>query len=126
MIPRSRFRRHPFIRIKIYWLGVLFLAIAIAFWGGTTVFARTAINSRNCTYKGLPLYGEVQVVQAFPDLKVQAVTSFPDLNVQAVENFPNQCGQWKFVDIFPDLKIQFVRAFPDLKVQFVNSFPGIP
>jgi hypothetical protein len=79
-----------------------------------------------CHLKGHRLYGRVQVVKAFPDLKVQIVKAFPDLNVQIVESFPDKCGQWKMVDAFPDLKIQFVDAFPDLKIKYVTAFPGIP
>ncbi|HEY9688472.1 MAG TPA: hypothetical protein V6D46_00655 [Coleofasciculaceae cyanobacterium] len=78
----------------------------------------------DCHYQGYPLYGKVQVVESFPDLKVQIVDAFPDLKVQIVDAFPDRCGEWKFVTSFPDLKIQFVNAFPDIKIQFVTSFPG--
>lgn len=116
--PARRFR---------FGLRVGFCCLAIAALTTTTAFARAgAIDRDRCTYNGIPLYGDVQIVQAFPDLKIQAVANFPDLNVQIVQNFPKQCGQWRFVEIFPDVKVQFVRIFPDLKVQFVNSFPGIP
>jgi hypothetical protein len=80
----------------------------------------------DCSLKGHKLFGKIQVVKAFPDLKVQIVTAFPDLKVQKVDAFPDKCGQWKMVDAFPDLKIQFVDAFPDLKIQYVNAFPGVP
>jgi hypothetical protein len=82
--------------------------------------------SEECTYKGYPLYGKIQVVDSFPDLKVQIVESFPDLKVKIVESFPEDCGEWKFVESFPDVKIQFVSSFPDIKIQFVESFPGKP
>jgi hypothetical protein len=80
----------------------------------------------NCTLKGKKLWGKVQVVTAFPDLKVQIVTAFPDLKVKMVDAFPDKCGTWKKVDAFPDIKIQFVTAFPDLKIQYVDAFPGVP
>ena len=67
----------------------------------------------NCTLEGKALYGRVQVVNAFPDLKVQKVTACPD-----------RCGRWQFVDSFPDFRIQFVNAFPDLRIQSVDAFPG--
>lgn len=79
-----------------------------------------------CAFGGFPLYGDVQVVDSFPDIKVQIVDSFPDLNVQAVTSFPDACGKWKFVDSFPDLKIQYVDSFPDVKIKLVASFPGWP
>lgn len=88
--------------------------------------ADEGLNPETCTFKGFPLYGDIQVVESFPDLKVQVVDSFPDLKVKAVESFPDGCGKWKFVDSFPDLKIQYVESFPDLKIQMVESFPGLP
>lgn len=79
-----------------------------------------------CAFNGFPLFGDVQVVESFPDVRVQIVDSFPDLNVQAVTSFPGACGQWKFVDSFADLKIQYVDSFPDVKIKMVTSFPGWP
>lgn len=87
--------------------------------------ADNKINTYNCTYKGLQLYGKVKVVESFPDIKVKVVTSFPDIKVQVVESFPDACGKWEFVESFPDLKIQFVESFEDVRVEFVNSFPGV-
>ncbi|OFX00974.1 MAG: hypothetical protein A3E78_02620 [Alphaproteobacteria bacterium RIFCSPHIGHO2_12_FULL_63_12] len=85
-----------------------------------------AAPPENCTYKGIDLFGDVQVVDSFPDIRVEIVTSFPDLKVQTVESFPDTCGKWRFVDSFPDFKIQYVESFPDLKIQMVQSFPGVP
>jgi hypothetical protein len=81
--------------------------------------------SGSCTFKGKKMYGKVQVVTSFPDVKVQVVTSFPDLKVQKVTSFPDSCGKWQLVDSFPDFKVQFVDSFPDVKVQYVDSFPGV-
>jgi hypothetical protein len=80
----------------------------------------------DCSFNGIQLYGKVQVVDAFPDIKVQVVDAFPDLKVQVVDAFPDACGRWQFVDAFPDFKIQFVDAFPDIKIQYVDAFPGLP
>ncbi len=80
----------------------------------------------DCTCKGKKLYGKIQVVNSFPDLKVKVVNSFPDLKVKVVNSFPDACGKWQFVESFPDLKIQFVESFPDIKIQYVESFPGLP
>jgi hypothetical protein len=79
-----------------------------------------------CYFKGKKLYGKVQIVDYFPDIKVQVVDYFPDLKVQKVDYFPTSCGKWQFVDYFPDIKIQFVDYFPDIKIQFVDYFPGLP
>ncbi|GJL94323.1 MAG: hypothetical protein DHS20C05_07280 [Hyphococcus sp.] len=84
------------------------------------------VDPDDCTFEGFPLFGDVQVVESFPDLKVQVVESFADLHVKEVTSFPDECGKWKFVESFPDLKIQYVESFPDLKIKFVESFPGLP
>ena len=66
-------------------------------------------------FNGIRLAGKVQVVSAFPDLRVQTVDYFPD-----------DIGQWQFVDYGEDFTVQFVDSFPDIRIQFVNSFPGVP
>lgn len=82
-------------------------------------------DNNDCYLNGHRLYGRVQIVDSFPDLKVQVVNSFPDLKVKTVDNNPTKCGEWKIVDSFPDLKVQMVTSFPDIKIQFVQSFPGL-
>src|SRR5262245_13754845 len=42
---------------------------------------READVRSSCTLKGKQLWGKVQVVDAFPDLKVQVVDAFADLKV---------------------------------------------
>ncbi len=87
---------------------------------------KTVSNSiSNCEWKGIKLYGKVQFVDAFPDIKVQFVDAFPDIKVQFVDAFPNDCGKWQEVTAFPDFKVQVVTAFPDIKVQKVTAFPGV-
>jgi hypothetical protein len=85
----------------------------------------TELINSNCECKGVKLYGKVQFVESFPDLKIQYVTSFPDIKVQYVTSFPDKCGKWQKVTSFPDFKVQLVSSFPDLKVQVVESFPGM-
>ncbi len=84
------------------------------------------LDRKACTYKGKKLYGKIQIVTAFPDIKVQEVTAFPDLKVEKVKAFPDKCGQWQIVTAFPDTKVQIVTTFPDVKVQYVTAFPGVP
>lgn len=84
------------------------------------------IDFESCTYNGFPLYGKVQFVENFPDIKVQLVEHFPDIKVELVDHFPNDCGQWEIVDKFPDVKVQIVQNFPDIKVKYVDHFPGKP
>ena len=81
--------------------------------------------TRDGYFNGIPLWGKVRVVDAFPDIKVQVVDAFPDLKVQIVEAFPDSLGKWQFVKSGEDFKIQFVKAFPDIKIKFVNAFPGL-
>ena len=80
----------------------------------------------SCTLDGHRLFGKVQIVTSFPDLKVQEVRSFPDLKVRQVTSAPDSCGEWQLVTSSPDLKIQLVTSFPDLKIKYVDSFPGLP
>lgn len=83
---------------------------------------------QNAYAEGTPskckLYGKIQVVDNFPDVKVQKVEHFPDIKVKWVEHFPDAPGKWQKVDHFPDFKVQFVEHFPDYKVQVVEHFPG--
>lgn len=91
-------------------------------------FARNAaadgFDKSGCKFKGKQLWGKIQVVTSFPDVKVQVVRAFPDVKVQKVKAFPDQCGKWQLVDAFPDTKVQFVDAFPDVKIEYVDAFPG--
>lgn len=82
-------------------------------------------DKKNCTYKGIRLYGKVQLVQSFPDIKVQATSSFPDLKVKVVNSSADRCGEWQIVTSFPDFKVQMVNSFPDLKVEMGSSSPGV-
>ena len=96
--------------------------------GFSTIFITPlrATDLTSCALNGIDLFGEVEVVDSFPDLKVQVVDSFPDLKVELVDSFPDSCGQWKVVTGSGDFKVQYVDSFPDIKVQFVDSFPGLP
>lgn len=94
--------------------------------GVGSAHAGSGFDEEACTFNGFVLYGDVQIVESFPDIKVQIVTSFPDLNVKEVTSFPDDCGEWKFVESFPDVKIQYVDSFPDVKIKLVTSFPGWP
>jgi hypothetical protein len=109
---------------------LFFSALALLLAGGSIAFVpkspepASAVNCSSCTFKNFKMYGKVQVVNSFPDVKVQIVNSFPDLKVEKVTSFPDKCGKWQFVESFPDVKIQFVESFPDVKIQYVTSFPG--
>ena len=83
------------------------------------------LSTGDCEWEGIKLYGKVQFVTSFPDIKIQYVTSFPDIKVKFVDSFPDDCGEWQEVSSFPDFKVQVVTSFPDIKVQKVDSFPGM-
>lgn len=70
------------------------------------------------------LFGKIQFVDSFPDVKVQVVSSFPDIKVQKMTAFADSAGEWQIVNSFPDYKVQIVDSFPDYKIQYVDSFPG--
>lgn len=99
------------------------VAVGLGVWAGAAQ-AGGGFSKGSCTFNGKKLYGKIQVVDAFPDVKVQVVNAFPDVKVQKVNAFPDSCGKWQMVTAFPDTKVQFVTAFPDVKVQYVNAFPG--
>lgn len=80
----------------------------------------------DCTFEGKKLYGDVKVVDSFPDFEVRVVTSFADLHVKQVDSFADACGRWRFVDSFPDFTIKYVESFPDFTIKRVDSFPGLP
>ena len=84
------------------------------------------IKKDDCSFNGYKLYGKIQFVDSFPDIKVEVVDSFADLEVKIVKSFPDHCGEWQIVDSFPDIKVQIVKSFGDIKIKFVGSFPGIP
>lgn len=102
------------------WAGAIMLA------AGGMCDPACADGLNGCTWNGIELHGDVEVVDSFPDIKVQVVNSFPDLKVQWVDSFPDSCGQWHRVESFGDFKIQYVDSFPDVTIEPVDSFPGVP
>ena len=47
-----------------------------------TAEAGGSFSKSSCTFNGKKLYGNIQEVTSFPDVKVQVVSSFPDVKVQ--------------------------------------------
>lgn len=105
-------------------LGAGVVAALVIALGAGWARAGGKFDKDSCSFNGKRLYGKVQIVSAFPDVKVQIVNAFPDLKVQKVTAFPDACGKWQLVNAFPDVKVQLVTAFPDVKVQYVDAFPG--
>jgi hypothetical protein len=114
-----------FVYCKEMNLGTVVLAFVFIAWGvGASRASDRPKISGDCTYAGKRLYGRVQIVTSFPDLRAQTVDAFPDLRVQIVKTFPDRCGRWQMVHSFPDLRVQLVDSFPDLRITIVQSFPG--
>jgi hypothetical protein len=103
----------------------MIIAASMAMLLGSLPAAAGGVTA-DCAWNGIPLHGDVRVVESFPDIRVQVVTSFPDLRVRTVSSFPDSCGRWRMVESFPDFTIQFVDSFPDIRIQYVESFPGLP
>ena len=101
--------------------------LAVAFMESTAGSAPdNKLVDKNCTCKGMKLYGKIKFVENFPDLKIKFVENFPDLKVKIVQDFPDKCGKWQIVENFPDLKVQVVENFPDITIKLVDNFPGLP
>lgn len=109
--------------IRIFILNLSLLIFVLSF--SSSAQAKSVVSAQ-CTYKDIKLFGKVEVVENFPDLKVQVVEHFQDLKVKSVSHFPDACGKWQFVDHFPDFKIKYVNHFPDIKIKMVDHFPGRP
>ncbi len=75
--------------------------------------------------KTFNLYGNIEIVDSFPDICVKIVDSFEDLDVKIVEGTPSRCCEFCKVDSFRDIRVKIVTSFPDITVKLVDSFPGI-
>ena len=85
------------------------------------------IDKENCSCKGIPLYGRVQVKNSHADFKVEVVNSNPDLYVEVLtvsRSYP-ECGQWEFVEISPDFTVEFTDVSADFRITYVTISPGI-
>jgi hypothetical protein len=106
------------IQIRNVKIKFIFIFLAAIFFLSPAI-PQTKVKPGRCE-----LYGKIQFVKAFPDVKVQVVKAFPDIRVQKVAAFPDKPGKWQIVDSLPDWKVQIVDAFPDYKIQWVDAFPG--
>ena len=102
---------------RLYMLGIVYLLLA------PTAFAGEI--SPDCTFRGVPLYGKVKVVDVFADFNVEIVDALCDLDVKFVDALPNQCGEWEFVDTFEEFSVKFVDVFGDFSICNVDALPGL-
>ena len=70
------------------------------------------------------VFGKIQYVTSFPDVKVRVVKAFGDLRVKEVKAIANSAGEWEIVESFPDFKVEIVTAFEDFTIEYVDAFPG--
>ena len=99
------------------------ITILLAAWNISG--AAAAADLDNCSYNGIELKGEVEIVDRSGDIKIEIVDNFADIHVQRVDNFADACGQWKIVDNFSDFTIEIVDNFGDIDVKWVDNFPGV-
>ena len=78
-----------------------------------------------CEFQGIPLFGEVSVVESDPDVRVEVVTSGADLRVQWVNRHADDCGEWRRVGLGADFTIQIVPTGGDIRIQEVGGNPGL-
>jgi len=74
------------MRLEIYLIALFVLVVSI--FASFPVLGANDINRQTCTFKDHKLYGKVQIVESFPDMKIKMTSSFPDLQVQLVDSFP--------------------------------------
>ena len=81
----------------------------------------------DCTYNGIRLQGNVEVVDQLEDIRVRVVDSLEDLRVLPVEMPPTRCGEWRFVtNEVPDFRVKFVDSLWDIDIVMGDVFLGVP
>lgn len=81
-------------------------------------------QSDDCVINGYKLYGRIEFVTEFEDIRVKLVDEFADLDVKKVNYTADQCGEWQVVEDLPELKVKIVNSGEDIRVRFVNEFEG--
>ena len=80
----------------------------------------------DCKCKGIPLYGEVMIVDSFADFEVRITDAFEDLTVDSTVTIPRHCGEWVFIKTgTPDFTIELVDSFEDFSIRFEYGGAGI-
>ena len=80
--------------------------------------------AEDCAFGGVPLYGNVRIVEHFGDFKVRKVEHFGDLKVK-YSPFGTDCGEWRLVDVGEDFTVEFVIIGEDFTIEEVDHFPGL-
>ena len=106
------------VRLSFAMAAAILLAMSMA-------HGAAAADLEGCSYNGIELKGEVEIVDNFGDFTVEIVDNFADINVERVDNFADDCGEWEIVDNFGDFTVEIVDNFGDIKVKWVDNFPGV-
>lgn len=102
-----------------------FLAITLLTLIGNTSILSSEIKT-NCIYKNKKLYGRIQFVDTFPDIRIRIVTSKPNLRVVKKQSNAIQCGEWQIVNFAPSIRIMIDQKHGEIDVQYVDFSPGVP
>ena len=88
-------------------------------------FADKAVTG-DCKCKGIPLKGNVRIVNANEDFKVRIVNTNEDLIVDTSWGLITKCGQWRIVNANEDFKVRIVNTSEDFKIRIVTFTSGLP
>ncbi len=102
----------------LLWLSVSLLTL-VAFV--SEAVPQNAPQVRSGAPQAQQVFGRIQVVDHFPDVRVRVVQGIADMEVRVVDAFPNRQGRWQFVDHFPDFRVQFVQHHADFTVRLVGQ-----
>ncbi|MBR4326277.1 MAG: hypothetical protein IKP73_12200 [Bacteroidales bacterium] len=118
--------------MKTLFLTIIFAALSFISASAQKIdLGKFVIDKDVCTItdkesgKTFNLYGNIEIVESFPDICVKIVDSFEDLDVKIVKDTPSRCCEFRKVDSFRDIRVKIVTSFPDITVKLVDSFPGI-
>lgn len=106
-------------------ISLLFPLMILSNPDSTRINQDPVFDKENCTFNGIPLYGNVEVVNSNADFRVQIVNSFENLMVEKVNSNALKCGEWIFVNSNADFTIEFVNSNPDFTIRYVETQPGI-
>ncbi len=106
-------------------IALLCALMALSATDSTEIIKEPVFDKENCTCNGIPLYGNVEVVNSNADFRVQIVNSFENLMVEKVNSNALKCGEWIFVNSNADFTIEFVNSNPDFTIRYVETQPGI-
>lgn len=107
---------------------LLILSFCLVLFSAFTLSTTNPIDKKECTYKGVPLWGDVKIesIPSLADFTVKIDDSFPDLSVRLINTLPRNCGEWRIVNSAEDFSIAIVPCFEDISIRVSdNTPPGV-